>query len=310
MKKKEIKDYLKKSKKIEVTDFKRLLSEQIWSPEIGCNTAYGIAYQLKKYAGIDTNVPLNCAIEHGAYFAKLVCHHEVSHPVSHILTVSPFREEVINEITDIIPIAIGPYIAYAEEYRSEVYLRELKEKKGRILLVMPSHSTGAGISNYNVEKFIHVIEKERKEFNTVMICLHWDDIKTGIWKSYKRMGYDLVSSGNVISPYFLSRMKYVFRLADAVLSNAVTTGMAYAMYMNKPFKLIQQNVNYSTISCNNIYELEVKDFGEKLMKLFSNKNFLITKEQKKVGNYLFGLERVKSREEMKKLLTPLLRVVE
>ena len=86
--------------------------------------------------------------------------------------------------------------------------------------------------------------------------------------------------------------------------------MAYAMYMNKPFKLIRQDISYSTISTNNSLELEVEDFGETLMKVFgySDNEFSITQEQRKLGNYLFGLEKIKSKKEMKRLLTPLLRV--
>lgn len=310
MKEAVINNYLKKSKKIEITDLKKLKSEKNYSLEIGCNAAYGIAYQLKKFSGINENVPLNCTLEHGAYFVKFVCHYEVTHPVSHIITVSPFREEVIRELTDIIPIAIGPYIAYAEEYRSETYVKDEKAKKGRVLLVMPSHSTKAGIGDYNIEKFIHIIEKNRKEFDTVMVCLHWEDMNKGLWKPYKKMGYTLVSAGSVISPYFLSRLKYIFNLSDAVIFNAVTTGMAYAMYMNKPFKLIRQDISYSTISTNNSLELEVEDFGETLMEVFSysDNEFSITQEQRKLGNYLFGLEKIKSKKEMKRLLTPLLRV--
>ena len=80
--------------------------------------------------------------------------------------------------------------------------------------------------------------------------------------------------------------------------------------MNKPFKLIRQDISYSTISTNNSLELEVEDFGETLMEVFSysDNEFSITQEQRKLGNYLFGLEKIKSKKEMKRLLTPLLRV--
>ena len=143
-----------------------------------------------------------------------------------------------------------------------------------------------------------------------MVCLHWEDMNKSLWKPYEKMGYTLVSAGSVISPYFLSRLKYIFNLSDAIIFNAVTTGMAYAMYMNKPFKLIRQDISYSTISTNNSLELEVEDFGETLMKVFgySDNEFSITQEQRKLGNYLFGLEKIKSKKEMKRLLTPLLRV--
>lgn len=295
---------LEKSKKIEVTDIKRLTAEKNYLPGniVG---SYGILYQIKKFAGIDINLLLNkCTFEHGLGLRKAVCQIEVMHHVSHILTFSSFREEIISDLTDITPVAIGPYIAYAENYHSNVYIERMKKKYGRVLLVMPSHSIKGIDVDYNVKQFIQQIENSKEKFDTVIVCMYFQDIIRGLWKPYEKMGYHIVSAGNTGSPYFLSRLKYILRLSDAVIMNAATTGMCYAMYMNLPIFLLQQQMNYNVTCRNNAYEtdLGLKKQLEKLYELFDNKEFVITKEQVELGNYLFGLTNVKSKENLKELL--------
>lgn len=296
----------KQQKKVEITDIKGLLSEKV-SIVNGVNSGYGVAYQLKQYAGIDMDIPLNCTIEHGAYLVRMVCQAEVKHHTSHILVFSPFREEVVSELTDITPIAIGPYIAYADSYYPEEYIERIKKKMGKVLLVMPSHSTSAVNVSYNIKQFIQQIENEKKKFDTVMVCIHWEDLKKGFWRPYKEKGYTVVSAGNIYSSSFLNRMKYMFCLSDAVIVNAVTTGMAYALSMNVPVKIINQKMHYNLTHYNNILELEGENYNTKLYELFGNYTFSITEEQIQLGNYIFGLKDVKTKEEMRRILQPLLR---
>lgn len=298
---------LEKSKKIEVTDLRKLLSEKtsyLLQEMIG---TYGIAYQLKKFAELDEKIILNkCTIEHGFQF-KTVAQYEVSHHIPYILTSGPFREEVIKELTDIVPLAIGPYIAYAEDYRTEEYIQHMKEKNGRTLLVMPCHSTEIEHVKYDIEQFIQQIEILRRQFETVIICLYFEDIRRGMWKPYKKRGYQIVSAGIRVNPYFLSRIKHIMRLSDAVLLNNITTGIAFAMYMNLPIRIVRQQIDFDLSRCDGVYEVENGDEQERLYSLFGRKEFVITEEQREFGNYFFGLEKVKTKKEMRELLLSLSR---
>lgn len=304
--------YLSKTKKIKITEKKKLMLNKnaYLSPEIGetTNSAYGVAYQLKKFAGINPEIPFNCTIEHGMSLRKMVCQLEVKHHVSHILTFSPFRERIIKELTDIIPVAIGPYIAYAEDYSSKEYVDKLKKKYGKILLAIPSHSIPGIDADYDINQFIEKIDQTRKGFDTVMVCLYWTDLQKGLWKPYEKKKYCVVSAGYYTDPCFLSRLKQILFLSDAVITNAYTTGLAYALYMNKPIRIVEQSVQFNSTGCNNSYELSVEDQIDKVYGLFCDADFVITEEQRKFGDYIFGLENVKSREELQQLLIPLLRV--
>lgn len=292
------------NKEIEVTDIKKILTEKSFYSE--SMRAYGVPYHLKKFAGIDR--PLNkCSIEHGLVTGRCVCQCEMDHHVPYVLTFSPFREEVIRELTDIVPIAIGPYIAYAQNYRSKEYTEKMKKKIGRTLLVMPSHSISEMRVEYNVKYFIQQIETARKYFDTVMVSMHFMDLRMGLWKPYKKKGYQIVSSGNTVSPCFLSRLKYIMCLSDAVMVNDVTTGMAYAMYMNRPIRLIRQQIKFDMSGNNNACELEIENYYEQIRDLFDQREFIITKDQREFGKYMFGLDNVKSKREMGELLLSLSR---
>lgn len=299
---------LRLSKQVEITDRRQILSERVSYIPSEMIGPYGISFQLKRYSGFDENIILNnCSYEHGIYFSEFVCQVEVTHFVSHILTFSPYRENIIKKLTDISPVAIGPYIAYAENYHSEKYIKKIKNKLGRVLVVMPSHSTQGIDVDYNIQGFIREIENAKKQFDTIMVCMHIEDLRKGTWKFYKEKGYCIVSSGNICSPYFLNRMKYILSLADAVLVNTATTGIAYAMHMNLPVRLIRQQVTYNVNHNNNGYVLEKENLFERLYDLFDQKEFVQTEEQKEFGDYVFGLKNVKTKDEMKMLLSSLSR---
>lgn len=299
-------DCLEISKRIEIDDIKGLqLEKRSNIKDIG---VYGIKYHLKRFAGIDPNIVLNkCTIEHGLGLMKYVCQMEVQHHVSRILTYSPYREDVIRELTEFTPIAIGPYIAYAEDYRTKAVTQEKKNMLGRTLLVMPAHSMIGMEATYSLELFFREIELVKTKFDTVLVCLYIEDLKRGLWKPYKEKGFGVVSAGQTYSPHFFSRLKYILSLSDALLLNEYSTGMSYAMYMGRPIHLVRGDIEYNTTIRNNGFELEEIKNDAEVYKLFDNEQFMITDEQIRFGEYMFGLKSVKSKEEMKSLLLSLAR---
>ena len=300
------------NEKLDVADIGGLLDEKILNlfSEIPgtSNATYGIAYHLKKYAGIDLSIPINCTLEHGLCFIGTVCQSEVSHHNSCILTISPFREKIITELTEHNPIVIGPYIAYVENYHSKEYIDKVRRKNGRTLLVMPSHSIQGMEAEYDIKYFIQEIEEAKQKFDTVIVCIYFEDLKKGIWKLYREKGYNIVSAGNTCSPYFLSRLKYIFSICDAVIANSATTGLAYAMHMHKPIRLVRQSINYNMTSSNNVLQLETESQIDNMYKFFGHKEFSSSIRQHEYANYIFGLNKVKSQEEMRNILLPLLRI--
>ncbi len=58
---------------------------------------------------------------------------------------------------------------------------------------------------------------------------------------------------------------------------------------------------------NNVLELEAESQVENMHKYFGGKEFVLSEKQLEYADYIFGLNRVKSKEEMRKILLPLLK---
>lgn len=237
------------------------------------NNLYGIAFALKKYAGIDTNKSLDAYIEHGIFFGNLVREDQKIWKVSQTITFSHVREKHLldsNIDKEIVPI--GPFIHYAESLLNEFDFDAIKRALGRVLLVFPSHSIIGVNSAFSHDNFIAEIEKIRKNFDTVLISLYWIDIlKPEIVHMYEEKGYKIVTSGHRYDLYFLYRQKTLIQLADMTMSNSVGTHVGYCIYLNKP---------------HYIYQQEIKNIGlnEKLQKHFDavrNEEQLLSEEKEK-----------------------------
>lgn len=303
---------LENASKIKITDLKKLKIEFNNSPEadwVAGNCCYGHVYQLKQYAGIDSNKLINAIIRHGMNIANIQpAEVECSHLVDTVITYSEYDKERTERVTSFKAIPIGPYIAYVQEYCTQEELMVERRKNGRTLLVFPSHGIAGLDIRYDVEIFCEEIDKVAKDFDTVMVCLYYHDVQLRMDKLYKKRGYKVVCAGSGLDKYFLSRLRMIFQLSDAVIGNAYTTGLAYALYFDKPVYVFRQEVGFDNTSGNNGTQLErITDVEREFYEITSDKNFGNLEKQKEWGKYYFGLDEVKSKEELAALLNGLVR---
>lgn len=311
-KKKKEKWLLENASKLEITDLMNLCYWINNIPKVdfvASNAFYGHAYHLKKYADINQDLPLNCVITHGMdIIARYACEIEVSHPVSTILTYSQHRKEILEDVSCMKAISIGPSIAYARDYCTNEEFERKKQEFGKTLLVFPIHGVEGANVQYNVDDFCMEIDDVGKKFDTIMVCLHHNDIKAGLDKFYSRKGYMVVCAGVVTDKYFLSRQRMILQLSDAVIGNDFTTGLAYALYFDKPVYIFRQPVKFENKSSNNFTQLHTDNsLLEEFCALSNDKTFNNLKAQKKWGSYYLGLDDVKSQIEMKELLKSFVR---
>lgn len=274
----------------------------------GGGESYGHAYNIKKYSGLPESVSLNCAIEHGLNItSRMICEIHASYPVKYILTFSRYRKEVIEEITNMEAIPIGPYIAYADDYRNDEYINNMKNEFGKILLVFPTHGTVGVDTHYDINEFADEIDRVSHNFDTVFVSLSAYDINSGMARFYQKRGYIIVSSGVTSDKYFLSRQRMIFRLSDAVCGHSFTTGLSYALYFNKPIYLFRQSIKYNA-KRNNVIQLDSFDsIVDELFDVCNDPNFNNLKEQQEWSDYYFGLNDVKRPDEMQSILSKMVR---
>lgn len=296
---------LKQLQNANIEDLK-LLSRVIYekSSEIAPqNNCYGIAANLKKYCGIDDNIPLQCTIEHGICLIKdFVNPVDVVHNVP-VICMGEYRTEVLRRHGKE-AYSIGPYIAYVEGSYPKDRVDKLKKEYGKTLLVFPPHSTEKEHAEYEIDRFILKIEDIRKkqQFQTVMVCMYWLDMNNGYHKEFKKRGYKIVSSGCGNDFNFLARQKTILELAEAVVFGAITTGLGYAMYMKKPCFIYKQKVDFVKQE-HVVFEWQnVGDEYKQLEKVFSGDDFIITQEQIDICNYVFGLNEVKTKQELRRII--------
>lgn len=278
------------------------------------NNLYGIAFALKKYAGIDVSKSLDAYIEHGVFFGNLVRQEQKIWNVSQNITFSHVREgHLLNSNIGKKILPIGPFIHYADSLLNEVELNNLKERLGRVLLVFPSHSIIGVDSSFSLYCFIDEIEKIRKNFDTVLISLYWVDVlKPKIVQMYEDKGYKIVTSGHRYDLYFLSRQKSLIQLADMTMSNSVGTHVGYCVFLNKPHYIFQQRI--SNVGLNKKLQkhfdavrneeqlLSEEMEKDEVVSQFSTYQEFISKEQKNVVDKFWGSSLVKKPQDLYNVL--------
>ncbi len=127
-------------------------------------------------------------IEHGLYFAEYVLKDECIMPcIDTIYTYSNYRKNAIlkefGKNFDKEIIMVGPYIQYADYFKSKDKLKALKSQLGKILLVFPTHSFEDCDDLYDFNQFSRCIDEMAKDYDTVLISMIGYDIHRGLIKS-------------------------------------------------------------------------------------------------------------------------------
>ncbi len=303
-----------KRKSISIFDYARLSQEMPFGPEerVIDNNLYGHAHQLKKYAGIKTD--LKSYLEHGLFWGGMVHPDERFWHFKKIITFSNLRKIAIeNALPGKTAIPVGPYIHYAEPVFSADKMAALKAELGKVLLVFPSHSVKNLESQFDFEHFLGEINRLKSGFDTVLVSLYFIDAQDEKRvKMYTDKGFRIVTSGHKFDHNFIARQKTIIQLADATVSNEVGTHVGYCIHLNKPHYIFKQKLARTSTSSEEIERhkrlfnnqevvLREEQFEEVYAAFSSYSNTEITDLQRSVVEKYWGTDCVKSPEEMKNL---------
>lgn len=200
---------------------------------------YGYYNELLKYSHTDfTSFSLLPGMEHGVRFSSVPVRYNSAN-----VAYACHSDNRICEIHDknkYMPVfVIGPYVNYAEPYYSEEKTAELKKKLGKTLLVVLSHSYEGDASRNAAENLVETVyERYGSDFDTVMVCVYWNDVKEPEVEGFRQRGAFLVSAGFREDPNFVRRLRTVISLADYVVGNDIGTNMGYCMALGKQYALI------------------------------------------------------------------------
>lgn len=220
-------------------------------------------------------------------------------------------KHLYSEITDnkhIYPV--GASFFYAEPLLSPQQILEEKKRLGKNLLAFPLHSTYFYDMNYDSNNFIKLLLDQKKRFDTVRVCLYWKDVQKGAAKAYRDAGIECVCCGHINDLLFLQRQRTFFEIADATISNGLGSYIGYSIYLNKPHWLLPEEFDVVDTNGNESDELRrianEMDATKRIYKAFwNNSAYHITQEQRDIVNELWGIEDMKTPDELYNLLISL-----
>lgn len=271
---------------------------------------YGYYQEIVRFADMEEKLPgfpVFSHMEHGA--ANIDTQRdEFSANSSCYCSCSDYRRTDIHEIAPKrMYISTGPYIHYSKKYYSEADEKKIKKEWGRTLLVFPFHrcegeENGKGEENV---LFDAVYSTFKKKFDSIIVCTYWFDVNDAILDRYKNEGAKIVSSGFRGDGRFVQRLKTLISLSDACIMDEVGTNLGFCYYMGKPTYLIERESRFD----DKLFEENTKRFG----KAFGTDDLFFSDEQKNLQktlyDYYWGGECIRSKKEIKAILTNVSRIL-
>lgn len=292
------------AKNIKDTHFQEVLRGEIFLARYGMNSV------LKKYAGFSMDYKIHVLFEHGVNYTDNVTGGFRVHEYLPSMVASQYRVNILKQQKEYKgAYAIGPYIHYANPLLTKEEIKAEKERLGRNLLVFPSHSVNTTTSKFNLEEFINKIKETSKDFDSVRICMYYQDVLLKRHLLYQKEGFEVVTAGNYNDYYFMPRLKSIIETSDISMANDIGSHLGYSIYLNKPHYLFKQNIDYEhankfdgNLVNEVIKRVKLSDNVANITKLFSEYHENITKEQYELISYLWGFNEVKTPSELKELI--------
>ena len=285
---------------------------------LGENLLYGYFDSVKNYADkqyIDFfEAP---AITHGYCFYDYTKFFRVSW--QNIMGNSTYwRHSYHTNLKDTLYFSMGSYFHYVTPFYDTKKFDECKRRLGKNLTVFPFHTSQGFISDYNETEFADVILKDAESFDSLTVCVFFADLLNGnneptikLARLLESHGANIVSAGYSSDPSFVRRLKTIISLADAVLTNGLSSHVWHSMSMSRPVKLYWQKTNPYHLTLNNEVLDKYHESRDNIyQKMFSVENYQITEEQLKMCERIICPSETKTKEEMGAILDLSKRIIQ
>lgn len=269
---------------------------------------YGSLYTLQKYAQIPfVNLPpIGLTVQHGITYELLNCEMHQKELVN--LLWSKYIVEMHKNVTNNHNLyAIGAPFFYAESILNKEEILAEKRRLGHNLLAFPMHSTANIEKNYNPQKFLSILESEKKKFENVRVCLYWRDIQRGTAQIYRDAGYECVCCGHIYDQAFLMRQKALFEIADATISNAIGSHVGYSVFTKTPHNLVPDKFELKDIYLEEgAEEMEMVRTSQNYKEIYdafcNNYDYQITDKHCEIVDKYWGVSDMKTPSELRRLI--------
>lgn len=269
------------------------------------NDWYSHAKHFKNYMNLPQSYQFKFIIEHGSFLTPQIAPTEADSNFPIIVTTNKYRANLLKKHFNF-SFSIGPFIQYVPHFYSDEKIIEEKRRLGKNILLFPGHSAIHHIQKFNVKWFIQNVKKIAKNFEAIRVCLYWKDIQMGLHKYYKDLGFECVTAGHIIDPFFLPRLKTLIEISDLTVSNDIGTHTGLSIYMNKPHVLFHK---FPKLIADRKWEREVTTQHWKsqpfqdILNTFTKVNFKITSKQRQIADkYYGGKHDIKTKKQFKQIV--------
>jgi hypothetical protein len=280
------------------------------------NYVYGHAKSFKSYVGLPDIYPIKVCYSHGANFARWgfdpqlprTRTYDFSIPV--FLAWGHYEEDLMSRYRPNNKCyVIGSPFLYAENFFSEYYIKKEKNRLGRNLLVFPAHSTIGTSANYNFQEWIDFVSQFKGKFDNIRICLYYKDIERHQHKLYTENGFECVCAGHGLDCNFVSRLKGLLSICDAVITNSIGSHVGYSIAMDKPVAMCPYKCSDTIFAAdynlskllNNIESIRSPSYKLIEEQLQANEELKITDEIRETIEPFWGLREKKTKEDLRQI---------
>jgi len=208
------------------------------------NDFYGHAGLLKRYAGLGQSTKLKVSIEHGINFVDHLWDVDTLAGMPVFLCAGRERARLVQaSLPDWCrAVAIGPLMRYTPSGDGG------HPSGARTLVAFPGHSTHHLETDYDAAAFADRLVAEQGTYDQIAVCLYWRDIQRGVQRAYQDRGIECVTAGHMYDPRFMIRLRAILEGASEVVTNEVGTHIVYAVALDRPVWMFEQEVSVSADS--------------------------------------------------------------
>jgi hypothetical protein len=163
-------------------------------------------------------------------------------------------------------IEVGPYIMYAKPLLNDDEKAELKNRIGHTLTIFPAHSVLFHEVYFNEGQFAEFLHEEAKKYDSVLVCLNFNDISDKQIRYYEKINAKIVTAGVRRDSLFLNRLRSILDISDMILCDHIGSPMNFATAMKKPVKCFDSNASYSHRFAPNIIIAAYEENKDRLLK--------------------------------------------
>jgi hypothetical protein len=196
-------------------------------------------------------------------------------------------------------IEIGPCIMYAATVLNHAEKTALKNRVGSVLTAFPAHSTlGQDFFRFDEAPFAEYLREEGKHYDSVFVCLNFNDISKERLRYYEKTGAKVVTAGVRSDQLFLNHLRLILDISDMVLCDHIGNPLNFATSMKKTVKWFPSNVSYAYGRAPDSIMEEFEALRDKLYKEMKSGEILSPQAIAYCSD-LFGQDHLKSPEEIK-----------